>query len=64
MEYYYTKSSNIDLENNRIVLDDFEHKHIIKVLRKKTGDILKITDGARNIYDCKILKISGESGLL
>jgi 16S rRNA (uracil1498-N3)-methyltransferase len=60
MEYYYTKSSNIDLENNRIVLDDFEHKHIIKVLRKKTGDILKITDGARNIYDCKILKISGD----
>jgi 16S rRNA (uracil1498-N3)-methyltransferase len=60
MEYYYTKSTNIDLENGRLVLDEFEHKHLVKVLRKKTGDILKITDGARNVYDCKILKISGD----
>ena len=58
MEYYYTKSANVDLDNDRLIVDGFEHKHLVKVLRKKAGDTLKITDGARNIYDCKIVKIS------
>lgn len=60
MEYYYTKASNVDLESKRLVLDDFEHRHIVKVLRKKTGDMLKITDGMGNIYDSKILSISSD----
>jgi 16S rRNA (uracil1498-N3)-methyltransferase len=59
MEYYYTPASKIDLQNNTLVIEDFEHKHLIKVLRKKIGDELKITDGLRNIFDCKILKLSG-----
>ncbi|MFA5404721.1 MAG: RsmE family RNA methyltransferase [Ignavibacteria bacterium] len=61
MEYYYTPVSNVDLKNNTLVLDDFEHKHLVKVLRKKIGDSIKITDGLRNIFDCKIVKISGNS---
>jgi 16S rRNA (uracil1498-N3)-methyltransferase len=61
MEYYYTPASNIDLQNNKLILDDFEHKHLVKVLRKKIGDTLKITDGKRNIFDCKIVKVSGDS---
>jgi 16S rRNA (uracil1498-N3)-methyltransferase len=61
MEYYYTHPSKIDSENNSLTLDDFEHKHLIKVLRKKAGDTIKITDGMRNIYDCKIVKISGNN---
>lgn len=60
MEYYYTPSSNIDLQNNTLVIEDFEHKHLVKVLRKKIGDELKITDGLRNIFDCKVVKISGK----
>lgn len=61
MEYYYTHPSKIDSANNSLTLDDFEHKHLIKVLRKKAGDIIKISDGQRNIFDCKIVKISGNS---
>lgn len=60
MEYYYTHSSNIDLNSNTLILEDFEHKHLIKVLRKKAGDTIIITDGQRNIFDCRIVKIAGE----
>ena len=61
MEYYYTPASNIDLQNDKLILGDFEYKHIVKVLRKKAGDMIKITDGLRNIFDCKIVKVSGDS---
>lgn len=61
MEYYYTKASNVDLENNNLILDDFQYKHLAKVLRKKTGDLVKITDGKRNIFDCRIVKIADDS---
>jgi 16S rRNA (uracil1498-N3)-methyltransferase len=60
MEYYYTPASNINLQNNSLTLEGFEHRHIAKVLRKKTGDTLKITDGLRNIFECKIVKITGD----
>jgi 16S rRNA (uracil1498-N3)-methyltransferase len=58
MEYYYTQKSNIDINNNTLKLDNFEYKHLIKVLRKKVGDLIKITDGERNIFDCKIVNIT------
>jgi 16S rRNA (uracil1498-N3)-methyltransferase len=58
MEYYYTKPTNVDLQNNKLILDDIEHKHLAKVLRKKIGDKLNITDGLRNIFECKIVKIT------
>lgn len=60
MEYYYTNKKNVDIKNKVLILDDFEVKHLIKVLRKKSGDLVKITDGNRNIFDCKIVKISDE----
>lgn len=58
MEYYYTLPENVDIDNNIIKITDFEHKHLIKVLRKKKGDKLKITDGQRNIFECKIVKVT------
>lgn len=54
MEYYYTDKENVDLSRNILVIDDFEYKHLIKVLRKKTGDMITVTDGERNIYHCEI----------
>lgn len=60
MEYYYTPVTNIDLKNARLVLEGSEHRHLVKVLRKKAGDRLNITDGQRNIYDCRIVKIAGD----
>ena len=35
-------------------LDEEESRHCIKVLRKKKGDIIRLTDGAGNFYDAVI----------
>ncbi len=61
MEYYYTKRKNIDLVSNKLVIDDFEFKHLVKVLRKKKGDEITVTDGELNIYTCRILKINKDN---
>lgn len=60
MEYYYTPATNTDVKNAKLTIEGFEHKHLVKVLRKKAGDRLKITDGKRNIYDCEIVKIESD----
>jgi 16S rRNA (uracil1498-N3)-methyltransferase len=60
MEYYFTPKKNIDLEKEELVIDGFEFRHLTKVLRKKTGDIITITDGERNIYNCEIFKLEKE----
>ncbi|HRI85931.1 MAG TPA: RsmE family RNA methyltransferase [Ignavibacteria bacterium] len=57
MEFYYTPSENIFESENRLYLRDFEFKHLAKVLRKKTGDTVFITDGKKNIYQCIITEI-------
>lgn len=57
MEYYFTKKNNVDPEKSELIVDDFEYKHLVKVLRKNTGDEITITDGERNVYNCIIKKI-------
>lgn len=57
MEYYYIPRDNIDLKNNILYVDNFEYKHLIKVLRKKVEDKITLTDGERNIYNCIITSI-------
>ncbi|MEO8210422.1 MAG: RsmE family RNA methyltransferase, partial [bacterium] len=57
MEYYYTPKEKVDLENKELTVDDFEFWHLTKVLRKRAGERLTVTDGERNIYYCEILKI-------
>ncbi len=49
MEYYFTKKGNVNPEKSELIVDDFEYKHLVKVLRKSTGDEITITDGERNI---------------
>jgi len=55
MEYYYNE--NINLSSSEIIIDGDEFKHLIKVLRKSSGDFINITDGKRNIYYSEIVKI-------
>ncbi len=43
------------LEGDRYMFDTFESRHIVKVLRKQTGDILFLTDGKGNIAKGKII---------
>ena len=49
MQLFYQK--NPDKE---IILNSEESKHLIKVLRKKEGDIVKFTDGKGGFYKAKI----------
>ena len=46
MEIFY--SNNI--ANNLVVLDAYETKHCIKVLRNKIGDLVNVVDGKGNLF--------------
>jgi 16S rRNA (uracil1498-N3)-methyltransferase len=56
MEYYFTNHENISGSSLIITGDDF--KHLQKVLRKKTGDIIYVTDGNKNLYKTRIEEIN------
>ena len=60
MEYYYTPKSKVNTASKELVIDGFEYKHLAKVLRKKVGDEVEITDGELNIYKCRITGIDKE----
>ncbi len=55
MEYYYISKDNINTETNEIIIEGDDFKHLSKVLRKKTGDYVIVTDGELNIYKCRII---------
>lgn len=52
MQLFY--SSEINETLTTFTFDKEESKHIIKVLRKKEGDILHITNGKGYLFECKI----------
>ena len=56
MELFF---SNI-INNNIIVLDAFESKHCIRVLRKKIGDMINVVDGKGNLYKSEIISVSNK----
>lgn len=52
MQLFY--NPNIDSNTTQINFDKIESKHIVRVLRKKELDILKITNGKGFLFDAKI----------
>lgn len=46
---------NIHKEITEITFDKTESRHIVRVLRKKMGDILSITDGKGNLFEVEII---------
>lgn len=52
MQLFY--NPNIDIHQKIILFDKEESTHIFKVLRKKEGDILHVTNGLGNLFTCKI----------
>ncbi len=60
MEYYYTEKKNIFPEQNLLIIDNFEFNHISRVLRKRAGDFITITDGELGVYECQIQGIGKE----
>lgn len=53
MQLFYTK--NINSNTPKFTFDKIESRHIVKVLRKKEGDILYITDGNSCLFTAEII---------
>ncbi len=61
MQLFY--NSEISTETKQITFDKIESKHIVRVLRKKEGDILKITNGKGFLFDVEIILASDKKCL-
>lgn len=57
MEYYFADPANINSQSGELFLTDIEYSHVTKVLRKKEGEELSITDGEGNVYHCVISSV-------
>ncbi|ACF12550.1 protein of unknown function DUF558 [Chloroherpeton thalassium ATCC 35110] len=64
MELFFVPESHIDLTKNRIELADQEFHHIVRVVRKKSGDTLWITDGRGTCFQTEIEQIGKNSAEL
>ncbi len=53
MQLFY--NSEINTETKQVIFDKIESKHIVRVLRKKENDILKITNGKGYLFDAEII---------
>lgn len=53
MQLFYNK--NITSTDAQFTFDKTESRHIVKVLRKKDGDILHITNGKNELFTVKII---------
>lgn len=53
MQLFYNKY--INTSDSQFTFDKTESRHIVKVLRKKEGDILHITDGRGTLYTVQLL---------
>lgn len=51
MDYFFHPDLSIDI----ITLDQEESKHCIRVLRRKSGDLIHIIDGKGGLYTCRII---------
>ncbi|GAK90763.1 ribosomal RNA small subunit methyltransferase E [Nonlabens ulvanivorans] len=56
MQLFY--NSQLDTESTSLTLDREESKHVFKVLRKKIGDNVNLTDGKGNLYHGNINHIT------
>ena len=61
MQLFY--NSEITTETTQITFDKIESKHIVRVLRKKVNDVLKITNGKGFLFDVKIIIASDKKCL-
>ena len=62
MNIFY--SNNINKSNKKIIILDQENSHLIKVLRKKTGDNVNITDGKDSYTVAQLLNQDKNKSIL
>ncbi|MCD6446564.1 MAG: 16S rRNA (uracil(1498)-N(3))-methyltransferase [Candidatus Marinimicrobia bacterium] len=56
-QFFYSKH----IEDNTLIIDGDEHKHLSRVMRKRPGDTIWISDGKGTSYQAEILEINAES---
>jgi 16S rRNA (uracil1498-N3)-methyltransferase len=49
MQLFYKENFEVDA-----ILDEIDSKHCVRVLRKKVGDEINVTDGIGNLFKCQI----------
>ena len=59
MQQFFTP--NIDLTIENYIFNEFESKHVAKVLRKNAGDILNLTNGKGQLITAKLSLVSPKS---
>lgn len=62
MQLFYF--SDVNASTTSFVLDKEESRHIVKVLRKKEGDQVHVTDGMGNLYLCNLANANHNKCLL
>mgnify|MGYP006080906631 CR=1 FL=1 len=62
MQLFYNPT--INKNTHQITFDKIESKHIVKVLRKKEGDVIFITNGKGQLYHCKIMTANDKKCLV
>lgn len=55
MQLFY--NPKIDIADKEVVFDRDESRHISKVLRKKIGDVLNVTNGKGNLFEAEITNL-------
>ena len=58
MQQFYTP--NIDLKSESYIFNEVESKHVAKVLRKRVGDVLNLTNGNGKIIKSKLSSVSSK----
>ncbi len=62
MELFYTSTENIALDSGSMIIDGDEFHHLVRVLRKKSGEEILVTDGNGLRCEARISDI-GKSSL-
>lgn len=62
MQLFY--NADINKSQKELFFDKNESRHIVKVLRKKEGDLVYITDGKGLLFQCNIINASDKKCLV
>jgi 16S rRNA (uracil1498-N3)-methyltransferase len=62
MNLFYSKNTTIN--HNEIVINDQENIHLTKVLRKKIGDLIHVTNGEGVLFKCVIEESNKNKSIL
>jgi 16S rRNA (uracil1498-N3)-methyltransferase len=57
MDFFFSN----DINNQTIILDNYESRHCIKVMRHKVGDLIKIVDGLGNLFSGNLVSFDKNS---